>query len=77
MVLDTIIELVAEQFTVDAHELTEDTTFADLGAEELDITELVYAVEDRFEMDISEEEANALETVADLADLVEAAMNEQ
>lgn len=75
MVLDTIIELVAEQFTVDADELSEDTAFADLGAEELDITDLVYAVEDRFEMDISEEDANALQTIADLADLVEAAMN--
>lgn len=75
MVLDRIIALVARQFTVDEDDITEDTAFADLDAEELDITDLVYAVEDEFEMDISEEQANALRTVADLADLVEAAMN--
>ncbi|MDD6061776.1 MAG: phosphopantetheine-binding protein [Oscillospiraceae bacterium] len=75
MVLDKIIALVAQQFTVDEDELSEDTAFADLDAEELDITDLVYAVEDEFEIDISEEQANALETIADLADLVEAAMN--
>lgn len=74
MVLEKIIALVAEQFTVDADELSEDTSFADLDAEEIDITDLVMAVEDEYEIDIDEDDANALQTVGDLVDLVENAI---
>ena len=74
MVLDTIIALVAQQFQMDESEITESTAFEDLGAEEMDIADLVMAVEDAFDTDISIDEANAIETVSDLTDLAERAL---
>ena len=74
MVLDTVIELVAQQFQMDADDVTESTAFEDLGAEEMDIADLVMAVEDAFDTEISVDEANAIETVSDLVDLAERAL---
>ena len=73
MVLERIIALVAEQFRMDEDELSEDTSFEEIGADEMDIADLVLAVEDAFDMDISIEEANALKTIGDLTDLAEKA----
>ena len=77
MVLDTIIALVAQQFQMDEDEIAEGTVFADLGAEELDIADLVMAVEDAFDTEISTDEANAIETVSDLVDLAERAVRSE
>ena len=74
MVLETLLELIAEQFQRDVEDLNEDTAFEDLGAEDMDIAELVLTVEDAFDMDISTDEANSLSTIADLLDLVEEAI---
>jgi acyl carrier protein len=74
MVLETLLELIAEQFQRDVEDLNEDTAFEDLGAEDMDIAELVLTVEDAFDMDISTDEANGLSTIADLLDLVEEAI---
>ncbi|MBQ7541618.1 MAG: acyl carrier protein [Clostridia bacterium] len=73
MVLDKIIALVAEQFRLDEDELSEDTSFEEIGADDMDIADLVLAVEDAFETEISIEEANALKTIGDLTDLAEKA----
>ncbi|MFA6694631.1 MAG: phosphopantetheine-binding protein, partial [Bacillota bacterium] len=44
-ILAQVIELVADKLNVDADEITEETTFEDLGADSLDIVELVMALE--------------------------------
>ena len=77
MVLDTIVSIVAEQFGMDADEITEDTVLAEIGADDLDIADLVLTLEDTFNMDVSVDEANALRTVGDLADLAEAFLRQQ
>ncbi len=77
MVLDKIIAVVAEQFQMDADELSEDTVLAEIGADDLDIADLVLTLEDMFDMDVSIDEANALRTVGDLADLAEAFLRGQ
>lgn len=74
MILETVITLVADQFSVDEDEITEDTLFEDLDAEDMDIADLILAVEDEFEIDISADEANELSGVSDLTDLVETAL---
>ncbi len=76
MVLDTIISIVAQQFQMDTDELTEDTVLSEIGADDLDIADLVLSVEDAFDMDISVDQANALRTVGDLADLAEDAIRQ-
>ena len=75
MILDTVIAIVAEQFGMDTDELSEDTVLSEIGADALDIADLVLSLEDAFDMDVTIDEANALRTVGDLADLAEKAVS--
>lgn len=76
MILDRIIAIVAEQFQMDPDELTEDTVLSEIGADDLDIADLVLTLEDAFDMGVSVDQANALRTVGDLADLAEEAVRQ-
>ena len=72
MILDQIIQMVAEQFMVDESEISADTSFVDdLSADSLDVVELTMALEETFSLpDTPEEELTAIHTVGDLADYV-------
>ena len=76
MVLDRVIAIVAQQFQMEPDEITEDTVLAEIGADDLEIADLVLSLEDAFDMDVSIDEANALRTVGDLADLAEKAIGQ-
>ncbi len=60
-------KIIAEQFAVDAEEITMDTSFEeDLGADSVDLVELVMSMEEEFEIgEVREEELSALSTVGD------------
>jgi len=59
-------EIIAEQLSVNADDVTLDSKFIeDLGADSLDLVELVMAFEEEFEMDIPDEEAEKIRTVGD------------
>ena len=61
--------MVAEQLNVDAAEITEATSFKDdLGADSLDLFELVMALEEEYEIEIPSEELENLTTVGSVAD---------
>jgi acyl carrier protein len=67
--LEKIKEMVAEQLNVDAAELTETTSFKDdLGADSLDLFELVTNLEDEYEVEIPSEELENLTTVGAVAE---------
>ena len=68
-----IIELVAEQFAVDAETLSRETAFIDtLGADSLDIVELTMSVEEAFSLpEVAEEDLQKILTIGDLVDYVE------
>ena len=62
--LDQLKEIVAEQLNVDADTITEETSFIDdLGADSLDIMEMVMQLEDTFNISIPTEDAGKLQTV--------------
>ena len=62
--LEKIKEMVAEQLNVDAAELTEATSFKDdLGADSLDLFELVMSLEEEYSVEIPSEELEQLTTV--------------
>ncbi len=62
-------EVITEQLSVDAERVKGEASFIDdLGADSLDIVELVMAMEEAFEIDIPDEEAEKLKTVQDVAD---------
>lgn len=71
--LEKIKELVAEQLNTDAAEMTEATSFKeDLGADSLDLFELVMALEEEYSIEIPSEELETLTTIGAVRDYLKA-----
>ena len=66
-VLAKMQELIGEQFAVDAEEITMETSFEEeLGADSVDLVELVMAMEEEFDIgEVEEDEVSELKTVGD------------
>ena len=63
---DKVKEIIAEQLGVDASEVTPEANFIDdLGADSLDIVELVMAFEEEFDLEIPDEDAENIRRVQD------------
>ena len=71
-IFSTMRELVAEQFAMEPAEVTMETAFEeDLGADSVDLVELVMAMEEEFEIgEIQEDELNSLKTVSDAVNYI-------
>lgn len=66
-------EIIVEELGVDTEEVTMEATFADdLGADSLDLFELVMSIEDTFGVAIPNEELANIKTVKDAVDYIEA-----
>lgn len=63
--------LISEQLGVDEGDVTKETTFEDLDADSLDIVELVMALEEEFNLEISDEEVENIKTVGDVVKYIE------
>ena len=62
-----VIDIIVEQLGVDKEDVTLSKSFVeDLNADSLDLTELIMTLEERFDCEISEEEAEKLKTVGDV-----------
>ncbi|NLW56689.1 MAG: acyl carrier protein [Firmicutes bacterium] len=65
-ILEKVKEIVVDQLGVEEEEVNEKASFVDdLGADSLDIVELIMAFEEEFEMEIPDEEAEKIVTVGD------------
>jgi acyl carrier protein len=63
---ERIKEIIVEQLGVEKDEVTPEAAFIDdLGADSLDIVELVMALEEEYDLEISDEEAEKIRTVGD------------
>ncbi|MCU7556648.1 acyl carrier protein [Macrococcus capreoli] len=69
---DKVKEIIVDRLGVDADKVTADASFKDdLGADSLDIAELVMELEDQFGMEIPDEEAEKINTVGDAVKYIE------
>ena len=70
--IDDIKEVVVEQLSVNPDEIKADSKFTeDLGADSLDVVELVMALEEKFDIEIPDDEAEKLQTVQDVINYIE------
>ncbi len=70
--LDDVKEVVIEQLDCDPAEVKEDSRFVeDLGADSLDVVELVMALEEKFDIEIPDEDAEKIKTVSDAIKYIE------
>lgn len=72
---EKIVEIIAEQLGCDADSISEDSAILEeLGADSLDIVEILMAVEENYEVSIPDEEMPNLRTVKDIMTYLEANM---
>ncbi len=70
--IDDIKMVVVEQLSVSADEIKEDSKFVeDLGADSLDVVELVMALEEKFDIEIPDDEAEKIQTVQDVVNYIQ------
>ena len=70
---EKVKQIIVEQLGVDESQVDNTASFVDdLGADSLDIVELVMALEEEYEMEISDEDAEKIKTVQDVITYIEA-----
>jgi len=74
MEFEKLKEIIAEVLSVDQDEVTLETTFTDdLGADSLDVFQIIMGIEQEFELTIDTEEVEDIKTVGDAVELIKAA----
>ena len=75
MEFDKIKSIISEVLSIDADGITEETTVVDdLGADSLDIFQIIMAIEEEFEIEIPTEEAEKITTVGDAVEQIKKAL---
>ena len=76
MEFEKIQQIIAEVLNIDPQEITMDTTFVDdLGADSLDVFQIIMGIEEEFDIDIPNEAAKSIVTVADAVEQIKNALN--
>ena len=76
MEFEKLQEIIADVLNVDPNEVTMETTFADdLGADSLDVFQIIMGLEEEFDIEIPNEQAEKIVTVGDAVEQIKAAMN--
>ncbi|MGI6265268.1 MAG: acyl carrier protein [Acutalibacteraceae bacterium] len=72
MVFEKIQAIVSNQFDVDKESITADTNIeTDLGADSLDVVDMLMSLEDEFNVEIPDEQINYIHTVGELVSYIE------
>ena len=76
MELEKLKALIVDVLNVDADEITEDTTFIDdLGADSLDVFQIIMGIEEEFKIQIPQEKVEMISTVGEAVELIKEAKN--
>ncbi len=74
MVFEKVREVIASQMSISEEEITLETTFADdLGADSLDVFQIISDLEDSFGIEFQNEDAEKIKTVGDAVEYINAA----
>ena len=76
MEFEKLQNIIAEVLNVDPDEITPETTFVDdLGADSLDVFQIIMGIEEEFDIEIPAEEAEKISTVEEAVNLIKNALN--
>ena len=76
MVFEKVAKIIADQLGVDESEVALESSFIDdLGADSLDIVELIMAFEEEFDLEIPDSEAENIKTVGNAVDYIKSNLN--
>lgn len=76
MEFEKLQKIISEVLNVDADEITMETTFVDdLGADSLDVFQILMGIEEEFDIEIANEAAEGIVTVADAVEQIKSALN--
>ncbi len=76
MEFEKLKKIIAEVLNVEEEEITMETTFVDdLGADSLDIFQIIMGIEEEFDIEIANEEAEKIVTVGDAVEQIKNALN--
>ena len=75
MEFEKLQEIIVDVLNVGAEDITMDTTFVDLGADSLDIFQIIMGIEEAFDIEIDNEEAEKIVTVGDAVEQIKNAIN--
>lgn len=72
MVLEKVTAILADQFDAEEDSITPETSIVDdLGADSLDVVDLLMTIEDQFEIEVPDSEVENIKTVGDLVNYIE------
>ncbi|MBR5478749.1 MAG: acyl carrier protein [Clostridia bacterium] len=73
MTLEKVQAIIADQLDIDTDKITNETSLSeDLGADSLDIVEMIMSIEDEFGIEIDDDDAKGFKTIADLIAYIDA-----
>lgn len=76
MEFEKLQKIISEVLNVEAEEITMETTFVDdLGADSLDVFQILMGIEEEFDIEIANEAAEGIVTVADAVEQIKSALN--
>ncbi len=76
MEFEKLQNIIAEVLNIEASDITMDSTFVDdLGADSLDVFQIIMGIEEEFDIEIPNEEAEKISTVADAVEQIKNAIN--
>ncbi|MBC7329410.1 acyl carrier protein [bacterium] len=76
-IAERVKNIVAERLNVNPEEVTLETTFEDLGADSLDVMDLVMELEQEFDIEIPDEDAEKIRTIEDTINYIQSRLQKE
>lgn len=72
---EQVINLIADKLSIDHSKITEESTLAQLGADSLDLVEIIMRMEEKFNVEIDDEHAEKLHNIGQVIDYIQSLLN--